>query len=146
LIFVVCSKIGLQELVFAAGRAICKLIALTKSERLGRRPHQNVGRILLHAHLSKWITHTRSYILGQAGERLGQASPFYFVTRTHAGFIKRRTSRCFSPALSKQRLLIPQGCWRWRNRREKRSASTFVIQKRPALRPKIERAEAAAVD
>jgi hypothetical protein len=66
---------------------------------------------------------------------VGGWAPFYFVTRTHAGFIKRRTSRCFSPALSKRRLLIPPGCWR--NRRHKKreespmaqpaSASTFVM-------------------
>jgi hypothetical protein len=99
--------------------------------------HLQVDHSLARSQLSSARAHTQYLVPRRRRERkvwVGWA-PFYFVTRTHAGFIKRRTSRCFSPALSKRRLLIPPSCWR--NRRHKKreespmaqpaSASTFVM-------------------
>lgn len=147
--------------VCGAGRAICKLIGA--GEASGRASNGadhikmfgeyccSTRSLLSHLQVDHSLTLARSqpgqYLVARRRRReksVGGRPPFYFVTRTHAGFIKRRTSRCFSPALSKRRLLIPpSSCWRNRRRpRSKRSerAPPLLLSRddeRPALWPQF---------
>lgn len=103
----------------------------------------NIAAAHAHSHLTpKWITYmpglTQYLVPRRCEGKVWVGGPFYFVTRTHAGFIKRRTSRCFSPALSKRRLLIPPSCWRNRlhkTQEERAAAAPPLLLPRDEERP-----------